>query len=93
LVIRAGLPRYGEPLNDLFPTEKGGLMPGRNLWQRMRDLVDELGFPAGLDLHSFRRSYATNLQTGPSRRIPGRRQLAAGDSLTKPKPRDRGRQA
>lgn len=58
-----GLPRYGEPLNDLFPTEKGGLVPERNLWQRMRDLVDELGFPAGLDLHSFRRSYATNLQT------------------------------
>lgn len=29
----------------------------------MHDLVDELGFPPGLDLHSFRRSYATNLQT------------------------------
>jgi site-specific recombinase XerD len=38
-------------------------VPARNLWQRMRDLVDELGFPPGLDLHSFRRSYATNLQT------------------------------
>lgn len=38
-------------------------MPARNLWQRMHDLVDELGFPPGLDLQSFRRSYATNLQT------------------------------
>lgn len=37
-------------------------MPNRNLWQRMRSLVDELGFPPGLDLHSFRRSYATHLQ-------------------------------
>lgn len=57
-----GLPRYGRPVNDLFPTEKGGLVPERNLWQRMRNFVDELGFPAGLDLHSFRRAYATNLQ-------------------------------
>ncbi|KAA0096075.1 site-specific integrase [Mycolicibacterium sp. P1-18] len=60
--VERGLPRYGEPVNDLFPTEKGGLMPNRNLWQRMRSLVDELGFPPGLDLHSFRRSYATHLQ-------------------------------
>jgi site-specific recombinase XerD len=37
-------------------------VPERNLWQRMRNYVDELGFPAGLDLHSFRRAYATNLQ-------------------------------
>ena len=37
-------------------------MPERNLWQRMRNFVDELGLPAGLDLHSFRRAYATNLQ-------------------------------
>ena len=22
-----GLPRYGQPVNDLFPTEKGGLVP------------------------------------------------------------------
>ncbi|APE14982.1 tyrosine-type recombinase/integrase [Mycolicibacterium rhodesiae] len=61
--VERGLPRYGQPVTDLFPTEKGGLVPERNLWQRMRDLIDELGFPAGLDLHSFRRSYATNLQT------------------------------
>jgi hypothetical protein len=26
-----GLPRYGQPVNDLFPTEKGGLVPERNL--------------------------------------------------------------
>jgi integrase len=57
-----GLPRYGRPVNDLFPTEKGGPVPERNLWQRMRTFIDELGFPAGLDLHSFRRAYATNLQ-------------------------------
>jgi site-specific recombinase XerD len=37
-------------------------VPERNLWQRMRNFVDELGFPPGLDLHSFRRAYATNLQ-------------------------------
>jgi site-specific recombinase XerD len=29
----------------------------------MRNLVDELGFPPGLDLHSLRRAYATHLQT------------------------------
>ena len=57
-----GLPRYGHPVDALFPTEKGGLVPERNLWQRMRCLVDELGFAPGLDLHSFRRAYATNLQ-------------------------------
>jgi len=43
------LPRYGRPVNDLFPTEKGGLVPERNLWQRMRTFIDELGFPTGLD--------------------------------------------
>ncbi|MEU2006279.1 tyrosine-type recombinase/integrase [Rhodococcus sp. NPDC019627] len=57
-----GLPRYGHPIDTLFPTEKGGMIPTRNLWQRMGCLVDELGFPPGLDLHSFRRAYATNLQ-------------------------------
>ena len=25
-----GLPRYGQPVNDVFPTEKGGLVPERN---------------------------------------------------------------
>ncbi len=29
----------------------------------MRNLLDELGFPPGLDLHSLRRAYATHLQT------------------------------
>ncbi|MBX4171784.1 tyrosine-type recombinase/integrase [Rhodococcus sp. DMU2021] len=57
-----GLPRYGHPVDTVFPTEKGGIVPARNLWQRMRSLVDELGFPPGLDLHSFRRAYATHLQ-------------------------------
>ncbi|MBY3985316.1 site-specific integrase [Rhodococcus fascians] len=61
--VNYGLPRYGQPLADLFPTDRGGVVAGRDLWKRMRNLVDELGFPPGLDLHSLRRAYATHLQT------------------------------
>lgn len=61
--VNYGLPRYGHPLGDLFPTDRGGVVAGRDLWKRMRNLVDELGFPPGLDLHSLRRAYATHLQT------------------------------
>lgn len=62
--IRNGLPRYGHPVTDLFPTSGGSLVGESHLIGRLRDLVDELGFPPGLDLHSFRRSYATHLVTG-----------------------------
>ncbi|GAA4684611.1 tyrosine-type recombinase/integrase [Gordonia humi] len=61
--VTFGLPRYGRPVNDLFPTDRGGIVAGRDLLKRMRNLVDELGFPPGLDLHSLRRAYATHLQT------------------------------
>lgn len=58
-----GLPRFGTPVSDLFPTSTGGLMPEKNLRARMTGLLDDLGFPPGLDIHSLRRSYATHMQT------------------------------
>jgi len=58
-----GLPRFGKPVSDLFPTSSGGLVPEKNLRERMTGFVNELGFPPGLDLHSLRRSYATHTQT------------------------------
>nr|WP_236822433.1 site-specific integrase [Arthrobacter sp. AK-1] len=61
--VRRGLPRYGQPVGDLFPTDRGGLVPEKNLRARMRGFLDELGFPPGLDLHSLRRSYVTHMQT------------------------------
>jgi integrase len=62
--IRQGLPRYGHPINDCFPTSTGALVGPSQLLGRLRSLIDELGLPPGLDLHSFRRSYATHLVTG-----------------------------
>ncbi|RWZ61310.1 site-specific integrase [Labedella populi] len=62
--IERGLPRYGEPINDVFPTSTGGLVSESHLLDKLRGLIDELGFPPGLDLHSFRRAYATQLITG-----------------------------
>jgi site-specific recombinase XerC len=60
--VRAGLPRFGlERATPLFPTETGQQLDPRNLRRKFHQLVDELGFAPGLDLHSFRRSYATNL--------------------------------
>ncbi|MEV8084609.1 tyrosine-type recombinase/integrase [Pseudarthrobacter oxydans] len=61
--VKRGLPRYGQPVGDLFPTDRGGLVPEKNLRARMRGFLDELGFPPGLDLHSLRRSYVTHMQT------------------------------
>ncbi|WDH77400.1 site-specific integrase [Microbacterium esteraromaticum] len=61
--IHLGLPRYGEPLTDLFPTGTGGIVAGKKLWARLDVYLDELGFPPGLDFHSLRRAYATNLLT------------------------------
>lgn len=61
--INRVLPRYGRPLTDLFPTNTGGIVAGSHLWRRMDGALDELGFPAGLDFHSLRRSYSTHLLT------------------------------
>jgi len=46
---------------DLFPSERGGLVVESTLIRRVRRYCEELGFSDGLDLHSFRRSYATHL--------------------------------
>lgn len=52
----------GEPDTlDLFPSERGGLVGESALLRRLRRYCDELGLSDGLDLHSFRRSYATHL--------------------------------
>lgn len=61
--VNIGLPHYGEPLTDLFPTNPGSVVSGSHLWRKMDEFLDELGFPAGLDFHSLRRSYATILLT------------------------------
>lgn len=61
--INFGLPHYGTPMTDLFPTNTGGIVSTSHLWRRMNEALDELGFPAGLDFHSLRRSYATHLLT------------------------------
>jgi len=61
--VRTGLPRFRlERATPLFPTETGQMLDPRNLRRKFHQLIDELGFAPGLDLHSFRRSYATNLQ-------------------------------
>jgi integrase/recombinase XerD len=52
----------GEPGTlDLFSSERGGLVVESTLIRRVRRYCEELGFSDGLDLHSFRRSYATHL--------------------------------
>lgn len=62
--IGQGLPRYGDPVNDVFPTSAGAIVTETHLIGRLHGFIDELGFGPGLDLHSFRRSYATHLITG-----------------------------
>jgi len=60
---RVRLPRYQlDRASPLFPTETGKMVDQAYLRRRFNALVDELGFPPGLDIHSFRRAYATNLQ-------------------------------
>ena len=46
---------------DLFPSERGGLVVESTLLRRLRRYCDELGITEGVDIHSFRRSYATHL--------------------------------
>jgi Phage integrase family len=46
---------------DVFTTERGGLVLESTLLRRLRLYCQELELPDGLDLHSFRRSYATHL--------------------------------
>lgn len=46
---------------DLFTSERGGLVGETTLLRRLKRYQKELGIPAGVDLHSFRRSYATHL--------------------------------
>ena len=61
--VRVGLPRFNGPRwSPLFPSSTGTLIDGDGLLKRLHGFVDERGFPPGLDLHSFRRAYATNLQ-------------------------------
>lgn len=52
----------GEPgVLELFTTERGCLVDESTLLRRLRRYCTELGFSDGLDIHSFRRSYATHL--------------------------------
>lgn len=61
---RVGLPRFGgHRASPLFPTDNGTMIDNAALRRRFHSLLDELGFPPGLDIHSLRRSYATHLQT------------------------------
>ncbi|CAN5131473.1 hypothetical protein BH09ACT6_BH09ACT6_19240 [soil metagenome] len=62
--IGRGLPFYGNPATDVFPTTGGKVVGETQLLKRLHALVSELGFPPGLDIHSFRRTYATHLITG-----------------------------
>lgn len=46
---------------DLFPSERGGLVGESTVLRRLRRYCADLELSQGLDLHSFRRSYATHL--------------------------------
>ena len=46
---------------DLFPSERSGLVAESTLLRRLRRYCEQLGIPDGVDIHSFRRSYATHL--------------------------------
>jgi integrase/recombinase XerD len=46
---------------DLFPSERGLLVAENTLLRRFCRYCNELELPAGLDMHSLRRSYATHL--------------------------------
>ena len=60
---RVGHPRFGlHRATPLFPTDTGKMLDQAYLRRRFHAFIQELGFAPGLDIHSFRRSYATNLQ-------------------------------
>ncbi len=61
--VDSGLPRFADSAGQLFPTSTGGLVAQKELWERMSTYLKELGFPPGLDIHGFRRSYATHMIT------------------------------
>ena len=46
---------------DLFPSERGALVAENTLLRRFRRYCNDLELPAGVDMHSLRRSYATHL--------------------------------
>lgn len=46
---------------DLFPSGRGALVAENTLLRRFRRYCNDLELPAGLDMHSLRRSYATHL--------------------------------
>jgi site-specific recombinase XerD len=46
---------------DLFPSERCALVAENTLLRRFRRYCNDLELPAGLDMHSLRRSYATHL--------------------------------
>jgi integrase/recombinase XerD len=56
---------HGQPFMDdgidLFPSERGALVSDDAVLSRLRRYCDDLGLRDGLDLHPFRRSYATHL--------------------------------
>jgi integrase/recombinase XerD len=56
-----GLPRFQHAGLDLFPSERGTLVSETALNGRFCRYRQELGLDEALDMHSFRRSYATHL--------------------------------
>lgn len=59
--VEHGLPGFDEPGLDLFPNERGGLVSEVALGARFRRYRESLKLDPALDMHSFRRSYATHL--------------------------------
>jgi site-specific recombinase XerD len=58
--ISTGMPLMSDGL-DLFTSERGTLVSDVALSARFRRYRDDLQLDSGLDIHSFRRSYATHL--------------------------------
>lgn len=59
--MHTGLPLLAPSVSEVFPTMHGKPVPHSNLHRRFREYIDELGYPAGLDIHSLRRAYASHL--------------------------------
>ncbi len=58
--VREGMSRMPDGL-DLFTSERGTLVSDVVLGARFCRYRDDLGLEPGIDIHSFRRSYATHL--------------------------------